>query len=181
MKNLNFLEKANKVIKQNLEIDKNRIKQEYEYFILQGDSIVPNEVVNGKFGHSREGFEKFRKENNEFKIDVSGKLSLRSIYDYNKDCIGYVLEKRIDLQQENVVNIKKEYETILNNFIESLNIKDIENFKYYLEQNEEFDGFDGFNLNLIKSYSNKIKLLIEIYEKYSYDEDFKKYFDKIIY
>jgi len=162
----NILEKAKTIKKNSLET-----QYQYKYFFIDGDKITPVEK-----DPSRETFEKFRKDTG-FSFDYPGKVSYREFFKDN-ELKGFVLEDKVKKKTQYSEDIKKLYEEAFAYIVKELDIQDVDNFEYFLE-NENFFDFD-LNMSNVTFYVNKINFLNDILRRYNSDKDFKQYLDKII-
>jgi len=153
----------------------------YNYKYWSGDEshMFLNKDIQEKFGNSREGFENFKNESlssENVNISHSGYVSLRTITNKKDNkIIGYVSEEKVRNNSH-----YKEAENIYNShfkqFIKLLNVQDEESLNYYLDS-KYIDFSFVPNLN---SYLQKSEQLNIILNDYEYDEEFQKFFDKII-
>jgi hypothetical protein len=145
----------------------NNRKNKYSYLYLK--DLISNDELNEKYGKSRGGFEQFREDENIY-IDPPD-TSLRSII--NKDtkaCKGFVLEKTEIENNED--EIRELYIEALNNLIKYFNGGEL--LKSFLIE-YEINDLSSFKTD----YNSQIDSLIEIYEKYQFDSDFKQIVDSI--
>jgi hypothetical protein len=164
----NFKEQALKIKKKSLETN-----YKYKYFIFDEKT---NNIISLPKDSSRKTFEEFRKENS-YSFSYAGEVSYREFFKDNK-LVGFVLEDKVKTKDNLQQEIKDLYKKALDSFIENFNIKDLDNFEYFLE-NENFSDF-GFTSNNIDFYLQKINFLNDLSTKYKNDLDFKLFFDKII-
>ncbi len=144
----------------------------YKYFYFdENGNIQPIEKEE-----SRETFENYRKENG-YVFDYSGEVSYRQFYEDEK-LKGFVLEYRDKNKEIYTQKMKELYDEVFNEFIKELQIKDFDNFEYFLDTH----NFSDFSLGVsnLDYYKNKFDFLYELLEKYNNNSDFKLFFDKII-
>lgn len=152
---------------------------EYEYFdIINKDgyeTILYSEEINKKYSNSRKGYEDFKRDHSNFRIGYSGEVSVRDIKNYDtNDKIGYIFERKIiDKSYSDKLNVLYNY--MKEEVISLLKIKDIESFEYFLKT---FNV--SFEFNIHSNIKYEIKKLYELVTEYNEDEDFKKFFDKIV-
>ena len=150
---------------------------DYAYYDLIEDSIVPNEKLNEKYGNSRKGYELFGKDNNEYGVGYSGQVSLRELYlRGTNEVVGYITETKKP-SRPFIQEAESLYEEAFNKLVELLDVKDEENLNYYINDNNSFDFLSKDRAN---EFTSKIYFLIETLEQYNNDEEFRKFFDKII-
>jgi len=177
LKALENLREYNSKIKK---LDKQLIyNYDYTYYNLVGEDIVPNEDFNEKYGSTRKGYELFGKDNsNLLGVGYSGLVSLREVYVRDTlDLVGYITEAKRPMRPY-LKEAEDLYESTLEDFKVALNVKDEESFKYYI--NENGPGYDLYNKDRVQNESRKIGYLVDLMEQYFEDDDFKKFFDKII-
>lgn len=162
------------------ELDKKLIyNYDYTYYDLMGETLVPNENWNEKYGSTRKGYELFSKDNSGlFGVGYSGQVSLRELYLRDSlELVGYITEAKKPIRPY-LKEAADLYEETLNYFKEVLEVEDEDSFKYYIEENGP--GYDLYNKDRVQTEVNKIGYLVELMEQYFEDEKFKKFFDKII-
>ena len=134
--------------------------------------IIWDTEAEEKFGKTREGYKKF-KNDEEYQCNVSiNDVYLRTRHDRYGNILGYITEtKRTSNDDYNIVY--KQYEDAKEKLMELLNVKDKETFLYWLDSETSV----GTCVNGIIS---SIQNLESIYKEYNEDEEFKRFFDKIV-
>ena len=147
----------------------------YKYYELHGDTLKLSKKCE-VFGNDREGFEKFKSENNDSYVGPSGKISLREIKDsVSQRTIGYVTEEKVP-GAGNISEAEKIYEELFNKVKSVLNVEDNEAFMFYILQ-----GSPSFDFRpTIDEYIHKARWLVDLYNNYKNDEEFRHFLDKII-
>ena len=148
---------------------------QYRYYELQGEDLVHSKRCE-VFGNDRSGFEKFKKENDDSYVGYSGKVSLREVVDsVSKKIIGYVAEEKVP-GEGNINNAEKIYEELFNKIKEALNVEDNEAFMFYvIQESPTFDFRPSIN-----EYLQKARWLLDLYDNYENDDEFRYFLDKII-
>jgi len=144
--------------------------KEYKYI----KEIVWDDDLNEKHGSTREGYEQFKAENPGY-ISYGGEVDLRTWYDHNGEVLGYLTETK-KTSNDNYVILKKQFEDAKDELYRILDVKDRENFNYWLE--EEVPLHTSFRLDTNNVIEN-ICELENIITKYKEDEEFKNFLDKI--
>lgn len=142
---------------------------EYKYI----KEIIWDTVAQEKYDCTRKGYDEYRK-NNAVRVSHSGKVSLREIT-IDDEVVGYITEtKRNNNPDYNI--IYSQYELAKKELFKILDVKDIDNFNYWLmEEVSNHSGYGSCENTIISS----IKCLEKIIISYNKDSSFKKYIDKI--
>ena len=133
----------------------------YEYF----KTTVKDDERNHKYGTSRAGFDEFKKENQN--IDYPGSVSYRVHND------GFVLETRIHNSNELALRSKELYDSYYQDVLKALDVKDKDSFSFYV------DNIQILEMSSFQHYKGLSSALDEILKRYSEDDDFKNFLDKI--
>lgn len=157
-------------------LDKSTVyNYEYEYWQKSGEFIINKDVDRcEKYGTSRKGYENFKNEVN-CSIGYGGVTSLREIIE-DKEVTGYVIEKKLS-NTPYIDEARKIYEDQLQEMINFLKVKDEKSFLYYIEDH----FFDPIISGNVIDYKQGAISLNEVLEEYEENEDFRKYFNKIIF
>lgn len=177
---MEILKEKLKVVK---EIDRKTVyNYKYKYWNVTENGMELDVKAANTYGEDRDSYEKYKTDIREGRtgviIDDSGKVSLRAVIDTNtKETIGYVTEEKLS-NKPYVDNVKEIYETALEDVKEFLGVQDIDSFLYYINHN--IASFDFYGTSETLSYERSLEGLIELIEEYDYDEEYKKYIDKVI-
>lgn len=147
---------------------------EYKYI----KEIIWDDEANEKFGSSRTGYEKFKNDK-----DYSGSMShggttdLRVRTDKDGNILGYMTESK-RTNNDNYEHMLKQYELAKAKLIELLDVKDLTNFEYVLEE------FSPFRVSMRMGANETIDAiegLERIYTMYNHPDEteFKDFIDKI--
>ena len=177
-------EKIQEIIKRISEINKTLIyNYHYTYFDLAPagspeNSIISNGNLNEKFGPSRKGYELFKEEYDELRVGYSGITSMREIeLRKTSEVIGYIMETkqptRPYIQEADVL-----YDEVYDEFISILEVNDEESLLYYIKENGP--GYEFGNNDRVNEQLKKASFLMSILSEYTKDDEFKRFFDKII-
>jgi len=147
----------------------------YQYFTKSGKDIIYDEKFNDIFGSDRSGYEKYKSENLDSYIEVSGKVSLREVKDsISRETIGYITEEKLP-GEGSIQRAREIYEETFNIVREILKVKDNESFMFYVIQNEPKYDFKPS----INEYIQRTEWLVELVRDYENDEEFRHFLNKI--
>lgn len=146
----------------------------YEYFIKTDNGMEREEQLCEMLGQSRAGYDTYRKYKPDVRVSYGGVTSLRNI---TKDgvVVGYITETKLS-ENPHVEACKKLYDEALEYVTKELKVQDLENFTYYVQQNVSQWNFT----READTYRNGVDNILQLLEDYQEDEEFKKYFDKVI-
>lgn len=157
------------------EIERNNAyNYKYTYWIPTPNGMRLDVARNHEYGDTRDGYETWKKnEPQSWYAEYSGRISLRAVTDRNDNSIvGYITEeKQSDYGwQEEIKSLSDE---CFDKLCETLDVVDIDNFKYFIFA----------DLGMFKDYKMELKtrldIMVAVYEEYNFDEDYKKLIDKI--
>lgn len=164
-----FLKKLNKII-----AEFNSFGNTYEYAFLKkiDDKTyqIDDEYIK-KYTTNRKGYEKWKDDNSDLTVGISGEISFRKVLNKNNEEVGAFLEKRIDKKK---TFSKDDLNKILDEFCELMDVKDKDSVKAYLDY--EIKNFINWDNSEFEAY---IDLIGSIIGDYYEDEDFRNYFDKL--
>jgi hypothetical protein len=147
----------------------------YEYWRGTDNKLFKNELANLTFGDTREGYEAYKRENPDSYIDIADTY-LRKVKDkVSGRTIGYITEKKLD-NIPHITNAGQIYKDALNYVRETLDVQDESSFMFYIYHNVEINDMRKG----IDTYYHQIENLEKLLEDYNEDEEFRKFFDKII-
>jgi hypothetical protein len=168
--NLNKYKEKLKKIKQ-----KNLVNYEYEYWSGNDYKMEKNDMANIVYGNTREGYEKYKRENPDSCIDYAD-TSLRKVIDkVSNKTIGYITEKKLS-SNPYIDEVEKIYKDALEYTKKHLKVEDEDSFMYYVLNNIEIQDFR----RELDNFVTQINRLDELIYKYETDEEFKRFFNKII-
>jgi hypothetical protein len=150
----------------------------YEYEYWKGDKTHLEKDLKATklFGVSRKGYEKYKECNPDSIIDYGGVVSLREVTDsVSGETIGYITERKLS-DKPHIDEAKKIFASSVDYVKEFLKVEDTEAFMYYLAQEILIQDFNTTVDNILHQIDNLETLL----EEYQEDEEFRKFFDKII-
>jgi hypothetical protein len=152
---------------------------DYIYYDLDGTSLTLNEENNNKYGTSRKGYESFRSDSSGLlSVGYSGVTSLREVYTTDSlDLVGYITETK-RATKPYIKEASDIYDDALQEFIRLLEVKDLESLDFYIQEENPYDFMSKDRVN---EQTRSVRFLLEIIEKYDDDENFKKFFNKIIH
>ena len=157
------------------QIAKTRKETIYNYKYTYFDPIEKDERYSKIYGESRKGYEDYCRDNN-VQVSYSGIVSYREVIDRRtKDVIKVILEEKLSTTPQTDA-AEEIYNEALQEAKKILKVEDEESFMYYVESNVYFFDYR----REVDGYINAINKLENIIEEYNEDEDFKKFFDKII-
>ena len=167
----------NKIIKLRKDISeikgKSLYNYSYQYWTGDETSMELDESTCNHMGKDRVGYEEF-KQAFSGQIGYSDVTSLRTL-EKDKEIVGYITETKKSMSPH-VDAARKIYDEVIEETKRILEVKDEEAFLYYVQENiyrwdfhREIDG-----------YERGVDSLIELVEDYFENEDFKKFFDKVI-
>lgn len=148
---------------------------EYKYYFGNENRMEIDEELQKKLGTGRKGYDIYRQNDSSIKVSISGVTSLRTVTQ-NDEIIGYITERQLSgsPKRDKTEAIYKKYIAAL---IEELNVQDLETFDYYINSNiltlDSVNGYDSM-------YTMACERLDEFVDDYKYDEEFKKFIDKIV-
>jgi len=146
---------------------------DYDYYLCVDDVIVLNKKSNTKYGSSRDGYERWKRENQTSQVGYAGDISAREIIDRNtKKTQGYIFEKKrfsteYQEKQDEIFDCAWKY------FCELFEIKDEKAIEFFILQDVELAWTQSEQTGF------KIRALIEAYTNYNEDELYRYVFDKI--
>jgi len=147
----------------------------YQYFTKSGKDIIYSEKFNKMFGDDRNGYEKYRKDNPDSYVEVSGKVSLREVKDnISNKTVGYITEEKLP-GEGSIQRAREIYEETFNIVREILKVKDNESFMFYVIQNEPRYDFRPS----IEEYIQRTEWLVELVREYENNEEFRHFLNKI--
>jgi|SaaInl8_200m_RNA_FD_contig_81_619839_length_10764_multi_4_in_0_out_0_8 hypothetical protein len=136
--------------------------------------IIYDTEAEERYGRSRAGYEQYGLEN-PGSMSFSGEIDLRIRTDIDGNVLGCMTETK-RTNNDNFTHMVKQYDDAKAELIKLLDVKDIENFNYWLEEAAPFRVSTRMGANETISAIEDLEL---IYETYNEDEDFKKFLDKI--
>lgn len=165
-----YQKKANKIKHDNI------YNYKYTYWIATPNGMRLDDEKNHKYGDTRAGYEEWkRKEPQSWYADHGGVVSLRRVYDRDNDnrTVGYITEEKLSdyTWKEEIAALADE---CFEKLCEELEVKDKENFKYFLFNDMGF--FKDYELEL----QTKLDKMVHVYNEYNEDEEFKAFLDKVI-
>ncbi len=153
----------------------NAYNYKYTYWIPTPNGMVLDVARNHEYGSTRDGYESWKtNEPLSWYASHSGQISLRTVTDRNdnNNIVGYITEEKQSdyLWHQDIKDLTDE---CFNKLCESLEVIDINNFKYFIFS----------DLGIFKDYKMELKtrldIMVDVYENYNFDEDYKKLVDKI--
>ena len=145
----------------------------YEYTYLT--KLIYNNEQNNKYGHSRDGFENYRNTESGH-VTHSGEISLRIRKDNNGNDLEYILEKKVNTGYVTKI-LKPIFEKAKLEFYKLLDVKDIKTMDFWLEKTED-DSLSTLRSETVY-YIARVKNMNKILYKYSTDNEFKDFLDKL--
>lgn len=153
-------------------IKSNSYNYHYEYYKKTPNGMVLDIPLNHQYGSTRDGYDSWKKDNKELTASYSGMTSVRTVTDRTGYVDGYIFETKLPDRTWHT-ELKEKYDAAFLEICKLLEVKDIESFGYFVENDVE----------LSKDYStsimNKLRHIIDVFERYEYDDDFRKLVDKI--
>ena len=147
----------------------------YEYWRGTDNKLFKNELANLTFGDTRKGYESYKRENPDSYVDIANTY-LRKVKDrVSGRTIGYITEKKLD-NTPYITEAGQIYKDALDYIRETLGVQDESSFMFYVYNNIEIQDFS----KSIDNYYHQIEKLEELLEDYNEDEEFRRFFDKII-
>jgi hypothetical protein len=163
-----FLEQMNTLKKMSLTKE-----YEYEYYKKTSNGMAYDTDVNAYFGKSREGFEKFKNENNDSYVDIPSTY-IRAVHDSETNNVnGFVLETQIH-PNPNIEKAKQLYNIAYEYLCEKLAVTDRDALNVYIDINSNCE------YTTIDSYKHRMEFLYDILVDYKSDDEFRLLIDKII-
>jgi hypothetical protein len=145
----------------------------YVYWINTPNGMRLDDEKNHKYGESRKGYDQWNEDNPSHTASYAGVVSLRTIDDRdNGRKVGYITEEKLSENRWSEISILVDDCFIA--LCRELNVKDNENFKYFITTN--FDYFDdGGRMELL----DELEVMEQIYVNYHNDEEYKRFIDKL--
>jgi hypothetical protein len=148
----------------------------YEYWQGTDNKMEKNGMSILAFGNTREGYEEYKRENPDSIIDYGGVVSLRKVRDETSGrTIGYITETKHS-DRPHIDEAEKYMNKAIKYVKKELGVQDEKSFEYYLEKEVRVQDFHRSIDNII----HEIESLECILEDYNEDEEFRRFFDKII-
>ncbi len=164
-----FLKQAEALNRENL------YNFKYEYFVKTLHGYKEDTETNHKYGTTRAGYEQWCKDNRSLIASYSGVTSVRTITDRSNDDnkeVGCIFETKLKdyTWQKDIAKLVDECFVAL---CEVLEVKDVDNFKYFIYKDvPQYNDMDAV-------YISKLEIMVDVFEQYGYDEDYKNFIDKI--
>lgn len=147
----------------------------YTYWIATPHGMRLDDEKNHKYGDTRAGYEEWKwKEPQSWYTDHGGLVSLRRVYDRDNDdrTVGYITEEKLSdvpWKQE----ISELVEQCFERLCETLEVKDVNNFKYFV-----FNDL-GFERDYKLELRTKLDKMVYVYDEYQSNEEYRSFVDKI--
>lgn len=146
---------------------------QYSYLVKTPNGFRNDDFFNHKYGDTRPGYETWKNDNTHL-VDDFATTTLRAIHerkDYN-NIIGYIQETKLPdgVFYDELLNLINECFDVL---CEQLQVIDKETFWYFI-----FDTKIGC-IEVFEEFNAKVDVIIDTFDRYHEDEDFKKLVDKI--
>lgn len=150
----------------------NSYNYNYEYYKKTPNGMILDIPTNHQYGSTRDGYDSWKKDNIELTASYSGITSVRTLTDRSGNIDGYILETKLPDRVWHL-ELKEKYNEVFLEICKIMDVIDTESFRYFVENDVELSKDFG------TSVMNKLRHLINVCERYDYDEDFKKLVDKI--
>lgn len=151
----------------------NRQNFQYEYFIRTPNGFRSDDTLNHKYGDGRAGYEQWKTENSHL-VASHEQINLRPIRERNDydHIVGYLTETRLsdNSWQTEIVQLADECFVKL---CEELEVIDVDTFKFFVFN--DIGMFDDVDQEL----NAKLHALVDVYDNYNDDPNYKKLVDKI--
>jgi hypothetical protein len=164
-----FQKEANRIEHENI------YNYKYTYWVATPNGMRLDDERNHKYGETRDGYEEWkRQEPQSWYADHGGVVSLRRVYDRDNEnkTVGYITEEKLSDQgwKNEIVEL---VEQCFERLCETLNVKDRENFKYFV-----FNDL-GFERDYKLELRTKLDKMVHVYNEYQDDEEYRAFVDKI--
>lgn len=163
--NSDFLDKYLK------DLESHRTEAIYNYSYKYIKEIIWDDEKNEKYGDSRLGYDKFRKDVRT-SVSYSGVTSLREIT-IDNGIVGYISETKNQINYP-LLEISEIWKSAREEFIRELGATDTRAIDFWLDDKIYIDYTEA------NSYRSAIMELKDIIKDYNYDEDFRFFIDKLV-
>jgi hypothetical protein len=147
----------------------------YTYWVPTPHGMRLDDERNHKYGDTRDGYETWKKEEpNGWYTDHGGVVSLRRVYDRNDEnrTVAWITEEKLSDYgwRDEIAGLADE---CFEKLCVSLEVKDVENFKYFVFNDLGFEK--DFRLEL----RTKLDKMVHVYNEYHEDDEYRAFVDKI--
>lgn len=140
--------------------------------------IIWDTEAQEKFGSTREGYERFKMDKDyPGSMSFSGEIDLRIRTDREGNVLGYMTESK-RTNNDNFNHMLEQYNLARAKLMEILEVKDKENFEYWLEEEAPFRVSMRMGANETISAIESLERIINKYNDPD-EVEFKSFIDKI--
>jgi len=162
-----FQKEANRIEHENI------YNYKYTYYVKTPNGMRLDDERNHKYGDVRDGYEQFKQEKTNTNTDHGGRVSLREVYDRDtKRVVGYITEEKLS-DESWKDEIRDLVEQCFERLCETLEVKDVENFSYFV-----FNDL-GFEKDYKLELRTKLDKMVHVYNEYNDDDEYRAFVDKI--